>query len=650
MRYPPALLDEIRARLPVSQVVARNVKLKRAGREHVGLSPFKQEKTPSFTVNDQKGFYHCFASGEHGDIFKFLMTTEGLSFPEAVERLAGEAGVPLPKSTPEAIARAEGNDRLREITRLSAAYFQKALQNPIGAKAYDYLKGRGLEEAEFEQFSLGYAPAARDGLKRWLMDKGFSEKELIQSGMLIGGPDIPNSYDRFRDRVMFPIKDIKDRVIAFGGRALDPDQPAKYLNSPETPLFHKGHQLYNAASARKAAYDAGAIIVTEGYMDVIAMARAGFINTVAPLGTALTPEQLNLLWRMAEEPVLCLDGDSAGQKAAFRAVETALPLLKPGHSLRFVFLPDGQDPDDLLASQGAEEMQKLLNAAKPLSEVLWQKEFQGEDWSTPERRAALEDRLLKLANTIADQTVRTHYTREIKSRLWRAFEPKRTSSRQGPKGWSAKPGQKGRNRAARKPEREWRSPASLSLRNSPMVARQNAGNNSQEAIIMTMLVNHPWLLETEDETIAQMQIASSHYQQLQNTILEAHMLHESLSTESLTSYLEQKGLKEILSQTLVSTLHNGPRYARPDAPPKDVRRGWQELMLRHYKIAELKRELEAAEAAMMKDVNEANYQRLNSIKRTLEATENSMNHDEEDETMSEPANLENEAEIENDSF
>ena len=358
MRFPPSLLDEIRARLPVSQVVGRRVKLKRQGREYVGLSPFKQEKTPSFTVNDQKGFYHCFASGEHGDIFTFLMKAEGLGFPEAVERLAREAGVEMPKSSPQAVAQEALSERLRKITEASCVFFQKALSGAEGREARAYLDRRGLSAEDIERFRLGYAPAGRHQLKEHLAAKGFAQEDMAVAGMLIAGDDIPVSYDRFRHRLIFPIADLRGEVIAFGGRALGDDQQPKYLNSPETPLFHKGAVLFNAAAARKAAHERGGVIVAEGYMDVIALTRAGFPNAVAPLGTALTPHQLALLWRMADEPLLCFDGDSAGLKAAYRAVETALPHLKPGKSLRFAFLPKGQDPDDLVQTRGTRRSRK----------------------------------------------------------------------------------------------------------------------------------------------------------------------------------------------------------------------------------------------------------------------------------------------------
>jgi DNA primase len=421
MRFSPAILDEIRARLSVSQVVGRKVALKRKGREFGGLSPFKSEKSPSFFVNDQKGFYHCFASGEHGDIFKFLMTTEGLSFSEAVEQLAAEAGVPLPKATAQDAERESERTRLYALLEVSAAFFEAQLQGPNGAEARAYLDKRGVQAATVKKFRLGYGPKGRAALKEHLAKAGFTTEEMITSGMLIGGEDIPVAYDRFRDRVMFPITDLKDRPIAFGGRAMQKDERAKYLNSPETPLFHKGGILFNAAKARPLAFEREQVIAVEGYMDVVALTEGGFGQSVAPLGTALTEDQVKLLWRMTPEPILCFDGDAAGQKAAYRAVDTVLPHLKPGISVSFVFLPDGLDPDDMIRRQGAEAMKACLANAKPLSEVLYEREWAQSDWSTPERRARLEAQLRALVGKIADPSVRSHYGRAIAERLAKAW-------------------------------------------------------------------------------------------------------------------------------------------------------------------------------------------------------------------------------------
>ena len=352
MRFTPQFLDELRARLPVSGVVGRRVKLRKAGREWKGLSPFNKEKTPSFTVNDEKGFYHDFSSGKHGGIFDFVMETEGVSFPEAVERLAEMAGVPLPAYSPEAEARDEHRKTLHDIVELAAKFFEATLASRNGARGRGYLADRGLASATQLKFRLGYAPAEQYALKEHLGAAKVPVEDMVEAGLLVAGEDIAVPYDRFRDRVIFPIADWRGRVIAFGGRALEKDVSAKYLNSPETPLFHKGGTLYNIAAARKAAHDGAPVIAVEGYVDVIAMVTAGYEATVAPLGTALTTDQLALMWRMTDEPILCFDGDNAGRRAAYRAAELALPLVTPGKSLKFAALPDGQDPDDLGSLRG----------------------------------------------------------------------------------------------------------------------------------------------------------------------------------------------------------------------------------------------------------------------------------------------------------
>src|ERR1700760_3494159 len=423
MRFTPQFLDELRARLPVSEVVGRRVKLKKAGREFKGLSPFQQEKTPSFTVNDQKQFYHDFSTGKHGNIFDFVMETDGVSFPEAVERLASMAGLALPAVTPDAARHEQRRKTLHDVMELAAKFFADTLASRNGARARGYLGDRAISPATQLQFRLGYAPPERFALKEYLGSAGIGVEDMIEAGLLYHGDDIPVPYDRFRDRVMFPITDMRGRVIAFGGRALEKDVAAKYLNSPETPLFHKGDNLYNLATARQAAHDGAPLVVVEGYVDVIAMVGAGFAGSVAPLGTALTENQLALLWKMADEPILCFDGDRAGQKAAYRAADLALPLLKPGKSLRFALLPEGQDPDDLARAGGRGAIEEVIAAARGLADMIGSREIEGGNFATPERRAALEARIGELANSVRDEVVRRYYKNDLVERLQRTFAP-----------------------------------------------------------------------------------------------------------------------------------------------------------------------------------------------------------------------------------
>src|ERR1700691_5113560 len=374
MRFSPQFLDELRARLPVSEVVGKRVKLRKAGREWKALSPFNKEKTPSFFVNDQKAMWFDFSSGKNGNIFDFIMLTEGVTFPEAVERLAGQAGVPIPVLTREAEEREERRTTLHDIVELAAKFFEATLASRGGARGRGYLADRGLSSATQLKFRLGYATGEQYALKEHLGAAKIPVEDMVEAGLIVGGEDIPVPYERFRDRIMFPISDWGGRVIAFGGRALEKEVSAKYLNSPETPLFHKGATLYNIAAARKAAHEGARLIAVEGYVDVIAMATAGFEATVAPLGTALTADQLALLWRVARGPGAGFRGDDAGRRAAYRALDIALPLLKPGKSLKLAALPDGQDPDDLVRSGGREAVDDMLAAARALADILWARE------------------------------------------------------------------------------------------------------------------------------------------------------------------------------------------------------------------------------------------------------------------------------------
>jgi DNA primase len=421
MKFHESFLEEIRTRLPVSQVISRRVPLKRRGREFVGLSPFNKEKTPSFTVNDQKGFYHDFSSGKHGDIFTFLMETEGLSFPEAVEQLAGEAGVPMPKPDPR-YERME-NERLGLLDALEAAakLFEEALRSSMGRQALEYAEGRGLSQDTIEEFRIGYAPDGRDRLKTALLKRGFTEAQLLDAGLIIKPDDGRPTYDRFRNRLIIPILDAKSRVIAFGARALDPDAQPKYLNSPETKLFDKGSMVFNFARARTPAFEKNELIVVEGYMDVIALHQAGFKNVVATLGTAFTERQIEQLWLLAPEPVVCFDGDRAGKTAAERAIDRMLPNLREGQSFRFAFLPKGLDPDDLVRVKGEKAFGALLEAALPLADALWERETRDADLSTPEQKAKLETEIQKQVDTIRNPSVRKHYFYGTRIRLIRLF-------------------------------------------------------------------------------------------------------------------------------------------------------------------------------------------------------------------------------------
>ncbi len=664
MRFPPGLLDEIRARIAVSDVVGRTVALKKKGREFAGLSPFKSEKTASFFVNDQKGFYHCFASGEHGDIFTFLMKTEGLSFPEAVERLAEEAGVALPKPDARDEQREEERSRLYRLLEASAEFFADHLGSGAdGRHARDYLYRRGLSATTISEFRLGFAPNSRSALKEHLTSRGFSAHDMAVSGMQIAGEDIPQPYDRFRNRVMFPITDPKGRVIAFGGRALDPDQPAKYLNSPETPLFHKGHVLFNAGPARAAAFKTGRVIAVEGYMDVIALAQAGFLEAVAPLGTALTADQIQLLWRMAPEPILCFDGDSAGQKAAHRAVDTVLPHVKPGNSLTFAFLPDGLDPDDLIRQSGKEAMAAVLDGARPLADVLFEREFASGDWSTPERRAQLELQTQALVEKIADERVRSQYEREMRSRLFAAWGALQRKAREGGDGGRARFGTAGGQRsragaasrsgsgssdwASRQRNKErWGAgqrgsgsqlrnfaggegaiAPSQALKRSRIVSAGAAAPPAREALLLMVLLNHPWLLDAECEEVARLEFTSSALTKLRDAILLAHSSDISLDRGSLRSQLERLNAGEFVLMVERSMTHRCDKFAQPDSDANEVEAGWRHALALHDRQLGLRKSLDAAARAFDEDGTEAAYARIRELQSELARFEQSDRND-----------------------
>jgi DNA primase len=648
MRFTPQFLDELRARLPVSEVVGRRVKLKKAGREWKGLSPFQQEKSPSFTVNDQKGFYHDFSSGKHGDIIAFLMETEGVGFAEAVERLAAMAGVPLPAVTPDAARHEERRKTLHDVMELAAKFFADTLASRNGAKARGYLADRAISPATQLQFRIGYAQGERFALKEYLGSQGISADDMVEAGLLIAGDDIPVPYDRFRDRVMFPITDVRGRVIAFGGRALEKDVAAKYLNSPETPLFHKGDNLYNLAAARLATHNGAPLVVVEGYVDVIAMVGAGFPASVAPLGTALTENQLALLWKMADEPILCFDGDKAGQKAAWRAADLALPHLAPGKSLRFALLPEGQDPDDLARTSGRAAIEEVIGAARGLAEVIWSREIEGGSFATPERRAALEKRIGEIAGSIRDEVVRRYYRQDLGERLQRSFAPEagrggyaRSGYRSGATGnyggesgrrFSPRgpftPGAAGRfaspgGRAPASSQTINRGPyqaASSQLAASPIMRGQRSALSRREALILQSLINHPWLLHDHLEEVAALELAHPEAHKLRAGIIAAfandhhHSQDASEQSEKMRADLARSGFSQSLQRVEGAITTSAVWGAQSGAAREDVLSTWHQLVSLHRQWHSLLRELKDAELALGDEASEANLAWLRDVK------------------------------------
>lgn len=639
MRFTPQFLDELRARLSVSEVVGKRVKLKKAGREWKGLSPFQQEKTPSFYVNDQKGFYHDFSSGKHGDIIAFVMETDGLPFAEAVERLASMAGLPLPAVTPDAARHEQRRKSLHDVMDLAAKFFAETLASRLGAKARGYLADRAISPATQLQFRIGYASPERFALKEHLGKLGVSVDDMVETGLLVAGDGIPVPYDRFRDRVMFPITDLRGRVIAFGGRALEKDVAAKYLNSPETPLFHKGDNLYNHQTARAAAHNGAPLVVVEGYVDVIAMVTAGFSGTVAPLGTALTESQLALLWKMADEPILCFDGDKAGQKAAYRAADLALPFLSPGKSLRFALLPEGQDPDDLVRSGGRGAIEEVVAAARPLADMIWSRELEGGNFATPERRAALEARIKELSNGIRDEVVRRYYRQDLAERLQRTFAPEggrgsfagRSNFRSGSPGRPFQPRGGGQaNRFGGQGRRGAPVPLSLpsgpyqaaspQLAASPIMRGQRSAISRREALILQILINHPWLLHEHLEEVAALELAHPEAHKLRAAIIAAfandhhHSADPSEQAEKMRSDIEKGGFSQLLQRVENGITTQAVWGAREGAARDDVLSTWHQLVALHRQWHSLLRELKDAELALGEDPSEANMAWLRDVK------------------------------------
>ncbi|MDP2620645.1 MAG: DNA primase [Hyphomicrobiales bacterium] len=612
MRFSPQFLDEIRARVPISDVVGRAVTWDRrkstpAKGDYWACCPFHSEKTPSFHADNRRGIYHCFGCQASGDIFRFLIEKEGLSFPETVERLAAEAGLDLPKPDARAGEREDARKNLYEVVELAAKFFEEKLQAREGAHARGYLSDRGLEPKTLTRFRIGHAPSGRYALKEHLGAKGVPVEAMIAAGLLVSGEDIPVPFDRFRDRVMFPILDARGRAVGFGARALSPDAQAKYLNSPETDLFHKGALLYNLAQARAGAHKAGAIVAVEGYMDVIALAQAGIENVVAPLGTALTPEQIALLWRLADEPVLCFDGDAPGLKAAYRAADTALALLSPGKSLAFALMPDGQDPDDVVGSQGRGGFEALVAVALPLIDMIWQRETEAADFSTPERRAAFERRLREIVRMIGDDSVRRHYGEAIAGRLAALWQPRPAGTRGAPRPANA------RGRPNLGPSRALRASPLLRGGAQPLVPR--------EALLVATIVNHPELLEEEAETFARLDLSSPELDRLRREILDI-AAHEAVAdAAALDAQLRRAGFAALIDRLGEIARRGRHFFAAAHASAGDTLTGWRHTAALHRKSSTLHKELRAAERALAEEGSEESLVRLKDIQAQIEGLE-----------------------------
>ncbi len=599
MTLTPQFLDELRARTSLTSLISKTVKLTKAGRESKGCCPFHNEKTPSFYVNDDKGFYHCFGCSAHGDAIRWMTDQRGLPFIDAVKELAQAAGLDMPEQDRASTERAERAKGLHEVMADAASWFTEQLHGLSGTEARALLDRRGISADTARTFGMGFAPDSRGKLKAAL--KEYGDPMLVETGMLISveGKD---PYDRFRGRLMIPIRDPRGRTIAFGGRVLDGGEP-KYLNSPDTPLFDKGRTLYNLDRAAPAARKSGRVLVVEGYMDVIALAQAGFGEAVAPLGTALTEAQLERLWRMVDVPILCFDGDGAGQKAALRAAHRALPMLAPGRSLSFVTLPQGQDPDDLVRTQGPGAFEALLKAPEPLVDRLWASEVAAEALDTPEQRAGLKRRLFELADGIADASVKQEYQSDFKNRFYEHFKPVRAPF--VPRG--------------ERPKGGWK-PAALPVTEDAKAFRATGIDRVLAKAVLAGLIRHPVEIARHMEVLGPLQLIDGALGRLFEAVVDVALEDQKLDSGRLLTILARSGFNSVASDLLrADTMPYS--FTQTTADPVRVRADLDEAIAIMVARPEVDAALKQATAAMQTHFTESAFERQVALVREKQALE-----------------------------
>jgi len=610
MSLSPQWLDELRARTTLSTLIGKTIKVQKAGREYKACCPFHNEKTPSFTINDEKGFYHCFGCGAHGDAIRWMTDQRGLPFLDAVKELAAAAGMEVPAPDPRAARRAEKAQSLHDVTMAAQAWFVAQLDGIEGAEARAYLRKRGITEQTRQAFGFGFAPDSRGKLKAALKD--FPEAMLVESGMLIRPEDAGrDSYDRFRGRLMIPIRDQRGRVIAFGGRILGNGEP-KYLNSPETPLFDKGRTLFNIDKAAPAARKAGRIVVVEGYMDVIAIAQAGIAEAIAPLGTALTEAQIERLWSMVETPVLCFDGDGAGQRAALRAAHRALPLLRPGHSLAFATLPKGQDPDDLIRASGAAAFEAVLGQAEPLVDLIWRSEHDALPLDTPEARAGLKQRLGALAATIADTDIRALYNRLFRERYDALFFAPRPPRHAASAPYARRPAS---GRGALRDNR-WIPPIPPLEPETRAIGRRSGDDLSLRAVLAGLL-RYPEEIIVHREALASLHPADPALAALLDTLLDVCDREETVETHALLTILGESDVYNMAKGLLrADALHF--TFTRDETDRRRAQRDLAEAIAVIVAMPRIDAELAAVTRAMAEELDEASFARQQMLRKTKE--------------------------------
>jgi DNA primase len=595
MALPSSFTDELRVRVPVPSVVGRRVRLVRSGKMWKGCCPFHGEKSPSFYVYDDH--YHCFGCGAHGDAISFIMQSQGLSFMEAVTQLAGEAGLEVPRSSPEA-AEAERR-RLDVVGVLDAAqaHYQRRLALPEGRAARDYLLGRGLTEKTITRFGLGWA-GERGALTADLSRQGIDSEQLTEAGLIRRDEETGRSFELFTQRVMFPIRDRRGKIISFGGRLLGSGQP-KYVNGPETAVFSKRRNLYGLDLARDGVRNGGTLVVVEGYMDVIATVQAGFTAAVAPLGTALTNEQLEELWRISPCPVLCFDGDAAGARAAARAMELALPMLTPERSLKFAALPSGDDPDSLVRKAGAPEFQRYLDAAKSPVDALYNMLRDETGDATPELRAKLNSRLIEAAGRVGDKSLAWEYRRALIERLKETrVQPKNRFSNRGRSFDSV-----GR-------------PATALGRAIPKGQLHQTGALAERTLILTaILLRQPAILPNVGAAYASLPMEGG-LDRLRKAILEWEETADSLDSASLVDHLTNSGFDTDVKRALAGSIGALPERAARETMPAEGEKSWWHFF-GFLNIGHLREDLALAAVENARDTTPENQRRLIALKLAL---------------------------------
>jgi DNA primase len=645
MTITPGFLDELRHRLVLSDLVGRKVqwdkrKSNPRRRDYWGCCPFHHEKSPSFHVEDDKGRYYCFGCGAKGDAVTFVIETENLSFPEAVQSLAGLVGMTVPAPTPEAARQEKKRTERLDLMTAASEFYCRALRSPQGEGARAYLNRRGLGADIIDMFGLGFSPGTGKALLDHLTGLGAKPADLIEAGLAGQRDQNRPPYDYFRGRLMFPIRDRQGRTIGFGARALEPGAEPKYLNSPETPLFKKGRTLYNLDRARKAIRETGTLILSEGYMDVIALHRAGLEAAVAPLGTALTEDQLGEAWRLSPEPVLCFDGDEAGLKAAYRTLDLALPVLKPGHTLRFTLLPDGQDPDDVLRARGADALQDAVRGAIAVADLLWRRELNAAPVDTPERKAALELRLEEAARQITDQNLQFHFRQDLRTRAKSyfreqsqsayardRFQGRGGSSKQGNQFGSRFGGRGGFGVASASAElkasalaqaTKSKTDTRASFDQVEAMVRQVQGHVTlRERGILAMALEFPSLAQRDVEHFAALSFEDPDHARLARAVLAAFESHEDLDREALRGHLDIEGLGDTVNAVLKCGLGRANRSLSGAHQSEQTDARWQNMIARHHIVSAKNTELWLALDALRDAFTEDNHNRLMDLCRQI---------------------------------